>query len=535
MLLQIDKFLLGITLLEEGSFDGGTLAIGLVIGLLVGALAIFLVNKGNKSKSEKEAQEKLEAAKRDAESIRTQAELKSKEEIVKRREEFSKEIESERKEIVSREKRLDEKLENLDKRLNEIQRRENKVEEAQKRATAIEDEARKRRAELDDVISAQKSKLSEVAKMSPEEAKREWWSTFEVEVAEESAQLLKKKLREAEETAEDQARHFITTAIQRVCTNHTADCTVSMVDLPSEDLKGRIIGREGRNIRAFERMTGCDVVVDDTPGVVVLSAFDGVRREIARKSMERLIEDGRIHPARIEEIVLGVQKEMDKDITETGKQTLFDLGIHGVHPKISWLLGRLKYRTSYGQNVLLHSIEVANICATIAGELGLDEALAKRAGLLHDVGKAVDHEHEGGHPAIGGEYLRKFHEKEEVIEAAAGHHFDIEIHYPYTVLAHVGDAISASRPGARRESIENYVKRLEKLEAVATSQAGVTQAFAIQAGRELRVIVDSDVMNDEEATLTARKIAKQIENELEYPGEVRVTLMREKRVVEYAK
>jgi ribonuclease Y len=324
-------------------------------------------------------------------------------------------------------------------------------------------------------------------------------------------------------------------AIQRFAASHPADSVVSVVDLPSEDMKGRIIGREGRNIRAFERATGVDVVVDDTPGVIVLSAFDGVRREMARRSMEKLLLDGRIHPTRIEEIVEQNKREMEQHILEVGRQFLYEMDLQNVHPKLVTLLGRLKYRTSYGQNVLQHVREVAHVCSVMAAELKMDVRLARRCGLFHDIGKAVDQEFEGSHPVIGGELLKRFEEPKEVVDAAANHHNDADARFPYTVLAAAADAISASRPGARSENLDRYVKRLEQLEAIAKGMAGVTGAYAIQAGREVRVLVDSDKINDGQALVVARDIAKTIEQQMTYPGEIRVTVLRETRVVEYAR
>ncbi|HRU06269.1 MAG TPA: ribonuclease Y, partial [Candidatus Brocadiia bacterium] len=349
----------------------------------------------------------------------------------------------------------------------------------------------------------------------------------------ECAKLISDRVRDAKDNAERQARKIIGAAIQRFAADHTTEMVVSSVPLPNEDMKGRIIGREGRNIRAFEKATGVDVIVDDTPGVIVVSGFDGVRREIARLSMEKLVQDGRIHPARIEEVVEQTKKEMDNLLMETGKQAAFDCGVHNLDPREVELLGRLKFRTSYGQNQLQHVIEVAHLTGIMAGELGLDVQLAKRCGLLHDLGKAMDHEMEGGHPEIGAEMAKRCGECQDVIDAIGGHHLDIPPSI-YAVLVSAADAISASRPGARRETLEKYIKRLEQLEAIANSFPGVQQAYAIQAGREVRVIVSPDKLSEEMAQKVCRDIAKQVEKDMTYPGEVRVTLIRESRYVEVA-
>jgi ribonuclease Y len=339
----------------------------------------------------------------------------------------------------------------------------------------------------------------------------------------------------AKEEAERKARNIVGLAIQRCAADHTVEATVASIDIPSDDMKGRIIGREGRNIRAFEKATGVDVIVDDTPGVIVISAFDSVRREVARRAMDRLIADGRIHPSRIEELVAESQKEVDELIKETGKQVCYDFGLHNIHAKEMLLLGRLRFRTSYGQNVLQHSKEVAHLCSAMAGELGVNVNMASRCGLLHDIGKAVDHEVEGGHPAIGADIAKRCGERPEVVNAIGAHHEDVEPRTLYAVITQAADAISAARPGARRETLEKYIKRLERLEEVANAFSGVQGAFAIQAGRELRVIVNADKVNDRQAFKMARDIANQIEQELNYPGEIKITLLRETRVIEFAR
>jgi ribonuclease Y len=347
--------------------------------------------------------------------------------------------------------------------------------------------------------------------------------------------MVDRMITEAKDTANERVREIVITAIQRYAGEHTCDNTVSTVDIPSDDMKGRVIGREGRNIRAFEKATGVDVIVDDTPGIVVVSAFDPIRREVARLSLNKLIQDGRIHPGRIEEVVENTRKELEKEILEIGKKAAIEANVAGLHRKILDLLGRLKYRTSYGQNVLQHSIEVAYLCQVMADELGLDGRLARRCGLLHDIGKAVDHEVEGGHPKIGADICRRLNEPPEVLNAIAGHHGDIDPTSPYTPLVASADAISASRPGGRRESLERYIQRLEQLEAIATAHQGVKQAYAIQAGREIRVIVDANRVDDHVAAKMARDIAKKVEEDMTYPGEVKVMVLREMRAVEYAR
>jgi ribonuclease Y len=374
-----------------------------------------------------------------------------------------------------------------------------------------------------------------VANMSQEEAKNLLLARVEKDIQFEAAQIIQKNLEQAEEASEVKAREVVTIAIQRYAAEHTTQVTVSTVDIPSDDMKGRVIGREGRNIRAFEKATGVDVIVDDTPGVVVVSGFDPVRRETARRSLEKLIQDGRIHPTRIEEVVAATEKEVHKQILDAGKAATVEANVRGLHGKLVELLGRLHFRTSYGQNVLKHSLEVAYLAQIIAEQLGLNGQTARRAGLLHDIGKAVDHEVEGGHPQIGADLCKRYGEKEEIINAVGGHHNDIVATSIYTPIITAADAISASRPGARRETLERYVQRLQKLEEIATGFEGVKQAYAIQAGREVRVIVDAENVDDRLSAKIAHDIAKRIEDEMEYPGEVKVTLVREVRCVEYAR
>ena len=398
-----------------------------------------------------------------------------------------------------------------------------------------EKELENRKSELDNLIEEEKSTLYKVSGLSRESAEKLLMSRLEKEYELECSQMIEKYTQKAKETAERDAATIVCTAIQRCASDNTIENVVSTIELPSDDMKGRIIGREGRNIRAFEKATGIDVIVDDTPGIIVLSGFDSVRREVARLSMKKLILDGRIHPSRIEEIVQEIEKDVEQIIQETGKQTSFELGIHNLRPEIIRLIGRLKYRTSYGQNQLQHAIEVSNLAGILAGELRLDTKLAKRCGLLHDIGKAVSSDTEGTHALIGAEIARKNDEKPEIVNAIAAHHEEVPSETIYAVLINAADSISGSRPGARRETLEKYVKRLEKLESVAKSFSGVESAFAIQAGREVRVIVHPDKVNDKLAAKICHDVAKEIEDELEYPGEVTVTVIREKRIVEKAK
>ncbi|MCY2925793.1 MAG: ribonuclease Y [Planctomycetota bacterium] len=389
--------------------------------------------------------------------------------------------------------------------------------------------------QMNELIAQRKAQLLKVANLSMDEARKLLLEQVDKEMERETAQFIERRLTEAKETAEDQSREIVINAIQRYAAEHTVDVTVSTVTIPSDDMKGRVIGREGRNIRAFEKATGVDVIVDDTPGAVVVSCFDPVRRQVAKRALEKLIQDGRIHPTRIEEVVAASQKEVNKQIMEAGKKAILEAKIRGMHNRFVELLGRLQFRTSYGQNVLQHSLEVAYLAQVIADQLGLNGQIARRCGLLHDIGKAVDHEVEGGHPQIGADLCKRYGERPEIINAVGGHHGDVEATSFYTPIISAADAISASRPGARRETLERYVERLQKLEGIATSFEGVREAYAIQAGREVRVIVDASTVDDRLSTKIARDMARRIEEEMEYPGEVKVTLVREVRCVEYAR
>ncbi len=461
--------------------------------------------------------------------------LDAKAEAGRAKDDAEKELREQRTELKQFEARLLKKEDLIERRMDSIQGKERFLEQKSKEIERKEKEALEKEAEISRTLAEEKETLHRIAGLSREEAVSLLLGKLEPELEREKADLIRKRLDEAKDTAETEAKRVITMAIHRFAAEHTADSVVTVVDLPNEEMKGRVIGREGRNIRAFERATGVDVIVDDTPGVIVLSAFDGVRREMARRAMEKLLFDGRIHPTRIEEVTEQTKREMEQHIEKVGKEFLEEQDVRNVHPKLVTLLGRLKYRTSYGQNVLQHVREVAHLCSVMASEMRMDPKLARRCGIFHDIGKAVDQEFEGSHPVIGGELLKRFDEPKEVVDAAANHHNDPDAHYQYTIIAAAADAISASRPGARGESLDRYVKRLEQLEAIAKGMGGVTGAYAIQAGREVRVLVDAEKINDNQAMIVARDIAKKIEQEMTYPGEIKVTVLRETRVVEYAR
>ena len=464
------------------------------------------------------------------------------EEQLKKRKEFDKELKELLDDNRNAEKRLEKREEVNDRKLQTLERREQDlgrkeqdgVKLEQKRHEVLKD-AENKKQDMVLLLEEERRKLQTIAGMTPEQAKVILLQRVERDIATEVAELTNRAINRAKENAGVEARKIILNTIQRIASDCVAENTVSTIDLASDDMKGRIIGKEGRNIRAFEKATGIDVIVDDTPGVVVLSGFEPVRREIARTAMEFLIQDGRIHPARIEECVAKAEKDVMELIEKTGKDVAIQFGCHDLHPRLRNLLGRLRYRTSYGQNVLAHSQEVSHICSLLAGELKLDVQLAKRCGLLHDCGKALDQEMEGTHPQIGMDIAKQCEERIEVCEAIGGHHGDIEIHSLYPILVQVADAISAARPGARRESLEKYITRMKKLEEIATTKKGVDKAFAIQAGREIRVLAKADQLDDTGCASVAREIAKQIEEELSYPGEVRVTMIRESRFIEYAR
>jgi ribonuclease Y len=478
----------------------------------------------------------LQTAHDEADKIRKEAELRAKDDQYKQREEFKRETEQIRMELREQERRLVKREDVLEEKHQALLKKETSLEHLKKRIQERRHEVEKRAQEMEVLIAQQDQKLQEISGLSREQAETRLMEHLERDLAQQIVSRLQKHDETLRQTCEERARRILATAIHRYAAEQTCDSTVSTVDIPSDDMKGRIIGREGRNIRTFEKCTGVDVIVDDTPGVVIVSAFDNIRRETARLALNKLIQDGRIHPSRIEEVVTETQAEMDKHILEVGKQAVQEANIGLVNEKLVQLLGRLKFRTSYSQNVLQHSLEVAHLCGMMADELGLDGRLARRCGLLHDVGKAADHEMEGGHPKIGAELARRNGEtSKEVLHAIAGHHDDVTIDHIYTVLVAAADAISASRPGARRETLEKYVKRLEELETVASSFPGVEHAYAIQAGREVRVIANASQTTDSDAQKVCHDIARAIEEQLHYPGEIKVTVVRETRAVEFAR
>ena len=500
----------------------------LIVGALIGY--IYRKNVGEKAigSAEQKAKNLILDAENKSETLRKEAILESKEEAHRLRSDAEKDARERRAEIQRSERRLIQKEESIDRKLENIERKEESI--TQKEQNIIN-----KQKDLDKIISRQLEELERISGYTIDEAKALLLSNIEKEVRHDASIMIKDIESKAKEEADKKAKYIITGAIQRCAADHVAESTVSVVALPNDEMKGRIIGREGRNIRAIETLTGVDLIIDDTPEAVILSGFDPVRREIARVALEKLIVDGRIHPARIEEMVEKAEREVNSIIKEEGEQAAFEVGIHNLHPELIKLLGRLKYRTSYGQNVLKHSVEVAHLAGLMAGELGLDIKLAKRAGLLHDIGKALDHEVEGTHVDIGIDVLRRYKESEAVINGMAAHHGDYEPKSMEAVLIAAADALSAARPGARRETLDAYIKRLEKLEEIANTTPGVEKSFAIQAGREIRIIAKPDDVNDEEIVFLAREISKKIESELEYPGQIKVNVVRETRAVDYAK
>lgn len=509
--------------------------LGALFFFVLGYLIRKLVARTKLKSAEHKARIILEEVKREVSNKRKEVDLEAKDLLHRTRVEFEKESRERKQEITVLEKRLIQREENLDRKVDILDKKEKSIGGREHSLVSKERRIEAKHKELEALFEEEKNKLQRISNMSKEEAKKILLSRLEREVKHESDLIVQKHVEEAKSKADKEARKIIGMAIQKCAADHTVETTVSVVNLPSDDMKGRIIGREGRNIRALEIATGMDVIIDDTPEAVIISGFDMVKREIAKRSLEKLIEDGRIHPGRIEEIVEKTKKEMDEHIKEEGEKVVFDIGAQGLHPELVRLLGRLKYRTSYGQNVLQHSKEVAYLMGVLAGELKVDPTLARRIGLLHDIGKATTHEVEGTHASIGASLARKYNETEGVAHAIEAHHQDIDPKTLMAVLVQAADAISATRPGARRETLELYVKRLEKLEAIADSFKGVEKSFAIQAGREIRVMVQPDKINDTEAIALARDITKKIEEGLEYPGQIKVTVIRETRAIEYAK
>ena len=500
----------------------------LVIGFVLGVIYRKKVAEAQIAGAEEEAKRIINDALKSAESKKREALVEAKEEIQKSRTEFEHEEKSRRAELQKQERRLQQKEETLDRKTDALDR---KTESLNAKLANVEAQQN----EIRTIRKTQQEMLEKISGYTIEEAKAYLIETLEAEVTHEKAAKLKEIEAQYKDEADRMAREIVATAIQRCAADHASEVTVSVVPLPNDEMKGRIIGREGRNIRAIETLTGCDLIIDDTPEAITVSSFDPVRREVARLALEKLIADGRIHPARIEEMVAKAQKEVNATIKAEGERAVFETNIHGIHPELVRLLGRMKYRTSYGQNVLQHSIEVSHISGLIASELGANVAIAKRAGLLHDLGKSIDHEVEGSHVTIGVNLARKYKENEAVIHAIEAHHGDVEAHTVEACIVQAADSISAARPGARRENIENYVKRLEKLEEVTKSFPGIGSCYAIQAGREIRVMVKPEEVSEDQMTLLARDIAKKIEDELTYPGQIKVHIIRETKAVDYAK
>ncbi len=520
---------------EGGAFMFNNPAITLIIAIVcvaVGTVIGFFIRKSiaeSKIKSaEHEAKRILDDAVKTAESKKKEALIEAKEEILKNKNEMENELKERRNEVARLEKHAQQKEESLDKKIETYERKEEAL--AEKEKVLVQ-----KQQELNEVVEQEVKKLEQISGFTSEQAKEYLLSKVESEVRHEAAMKIAEIELEYKEEAENKARNIISMAIQKCASDFVSEATVSAVALPNDEMKGRIIGREGRNIRTIETLTGVDLIIDDTPEAITVSSFDPVRREIARLSIEKLVSDGRIHPARIEEMVEKSKKEVELVIKQSGEQATFETGVHGLNPELVKILGRLRYRTSYGQNVLVHSIEVSHIAGIMAAELGVDVMTAKRAGLLHDIGKAVDHDVDGSHIQIGVDLAKKYHENQEIVHAIEAHHGDVEAHTVIAMLVQAADAVSAARPGARRENLESYIKRLQKLEEIATEFDGVEKCFAIQAGREIRVMVKPDEVKDDELVFLARDIAKKIESELEYPGQIKVMLIRENRKIDYAK
>jgi ribonuclease Y len=519
-------------------FEPNQLIFLAVVCVLVAGLTFTvtkLIDYLRRKDAESEAKRIVEQAQREAEDLKRRTELELKERDLQERAAREAEFQKIREELHQRERALEKREDAVEEQAAQLRRQEQIVETTQRRLSERLEEVNRRKEELQKLLDMQRQVLHEVSGLSREEATKRLLELLESQLQQEVGSLILKYEQKLQEMCQQKSRDILLTAIQRYAAAHTAETTTSTVDIPNDEMKGRIIGREGRNIRTFEKVTGVDVIIDDTPGVVIVSAFDAVRREIARIALNKLIADGRIHPSRIEEVVAETQQEMDEFIRQTGQAACQEVDVRGLHERLVYMLGRLHFRTSYSQNVLRHSIEVAFLAGMIADELGLDGALARRCGLLHDIGKAADHEAEGGHPKIGADLLRRYGEPPEVIHAAAAHHEDLRVENPYTVIVAAADACSASRPGARRETLERYIKRMEELESIACSFPGVEQAYAIQAGRELRVMVNAKETTDEIAAKICRDIARAFEERLNYPGEIKVTVLRETRCTEIAR
>ncbi len=526
------------TLLADGVSQGQlviSIVVSAAVAAVLGAVLMKLLDRLRKKDAESEAASILERAEQDAANRMREAELQVKEDALTHKAEAEKELSKQREELRERDRVIEKRNETLEQQAEDLRKQERIVESTQRRLAERLDDTNRRNEELAKVLDMQRQTLHEVTGLNHEEATKKLLELLDQELQNETGAVILKHEKKIAETCEEKSREMLVTAIQRFAAAHTAETTTSTVDIPNDEMKGRIIGREGRNIRAFEKETGVDVIIDDTPGVVIVSGFDPVRREVARLSLNKLIADGRIHPSRIEELVGETQKEIDALIKRKGEEAAQEVDIHGLQERVIHMLGRLHFRTSYSQNVLRHSIEVAFITGLLAEMVGMDETLGRRCGLLHDIGKAADHEQEGGHPKVGSDLLKRHGEGAEVVHAAFGHHDEIISEYPYTVLCAAADACSASRPGARRETLERYIKRMEELESIAAEFNGVHQAFAIQAGREIRVIASAKETDDSKASKICRDIAKAFEERLTYPGEIKVTVVRESRFTEIAK
>ncbi len=537
-------------MLAVGNWTAGGVALAVVwtagwVAVVVIGTAVFaaaasfvlvkVLDKLRRKDAETEAAELIRKSQQEVGNRRREAELEIKELAIRQQAESEKELRALRGELHERERLLDKRQDALEEQAEQIRKQEKIVESTQRKLTERIQDTNRRKEELSKLLDLQRQTLHELSGLSREEATNRLLEILETQLQRETGAVILKHEKRIAETCEQKAREVLLTSLQRYAAAHTAENTTSTVGIPNDEMKGRIIGREGRNIRAFEKATGVDVIIDDTPGVVIVSAFDMIRREVARIALNKLIADGRIHPSRIEEIVGNTQRELERHIQKLGEEACQEAEVHGLHERIVNLLGRLHFRTSYSQNVLRHSIEVAYVAGMLADEIGLDGTLGRRCGLLHDVGKAADHEAEGGHPKIGADLLRRYGECPEVVRAAVGHHEDLNVDYPYTVLVATADACSASRPGARRETLERYVKRMEELESIAANFQGVEQAFAIQAGRELRVLVSAKETTDETAAKICHDIVQAFEKQLTYPGEIKVTVLRETRHVEMAR
>ena len=505
-----------------------TVLISLAIGILIGMVYRKKIAESKLGSAEQEAKRLVDLAKIEAENLKKEEIIKAKEEIMNSRKELDQEIKERRGEVQKQEARMIQKEESLDRRSDNFEKKEQDLE---RRMQDVE----KRKQDVESLYDEQIAKLQEIASLTKEEAKEKLLKEVEKDIVTEKATMIRESEQKAKEEATKNAKELLTYAIQKCAADHSQETTVSIVALPNDDMKGRIIGREGRNIKALETLTGVDLIIDDTPEAVVLSGFDPLRREVAKIALEKLIDDGRIHPAKIEEMVEKAKQEVEETIKSEGERAVIETGVIGLHPDLVKLIGKLKYRTSYGQNVLNHSIEVSNLARIMADELGLDPKIARRAGLLHDIGKALDHDMEGTHVEIGVEILKKYKENPIVINAVEAHHGDVEPQSMEAVLVQAADAISASRPGARRETLEAYIKRLQNLEEIADSFEGVEKSFAIQAGREVRILVKPDKISDDQMTILARDVSKRVENEMDYPGQIKVNVIRETRVVDYAK